>query len=62
MNILFHFVLVRLRNDDKKPIPFYLESYYADADEEEEEEEMPPEEDNTFQESTSEDTSDNKNS
>ena len=43
LNILFHFVLVRLRNDDKKPIPFYLEKYYADVEEEDVEEEMPEE-------------------
>lgn len=34
LNILFHFILLRLRSDEKKSIPFYLESYYKDVDEE----------------------------
>ena len=36
LNILFHFILGKLRSDDKKAIPFYLESYYRDAVEEDE--------------------------
>ena len=39
LNILFHFILGKIRNDEKKAIPFYLESYYRDAVEEDEEEE-----------------------
>ena len=35
LNILFHFILGRIRTDEKKAIPFYLESYYRDVDEEE---------------------------
>ena len=35
LNILFHFILGKLRDDDKKAIPFYLESYYEDEEEEE---------------------------
>ena len=38
LNILFHFILGKLRGDEKKAIPFYLENYYRDVEEEEEEE------------------------
>ena len=34
LNILFHFILGKIRNDEKKAIPFYLESYYRDIEEE----------------------------
>ena len=34
LNILFHFILGKIRGDEKKAIPFYLESYYKDLDEE----------------------------
>ncbi len=37
LNILFHFILGKIRGDDKKPIPFYLESYYRDVEEDNEE-------------------------
>ncbi len=36
LNILFHFILGKLRGDEKKAIPFYLENYYRDVEEEEE--------------------------
>ena len=32
LNCLFHFILGKLRSDDKVAIPFYLESYYKDDD------------------------------
>ena len=41
LNILFHFILGKLRGDEKKAIPFYLENYYRDVEEEEEETEDP---------------------
>ena len=44
LNILFHFILGKIRNDEKKAIPFYLESYYRDAVEEDEEEDSYEEE------------------
>ena len=34
LNCLFHFILRRLRPDEKKSIPFYLENYYKDSDDE----------------------------
>ena len=34
LNLLFHFILGKLRSDDKIAIPFYLESYYKDAEDE----------------------------
>ena len=35
LNILFHFLLRKMRGDEKKNIPFYLESFYEEEEEEE---------------------------
>ena len=34
LNVLFHFIVGKLRGDDKIAIPFYLEKYYKDEEEE----------------------------